>query len=149
MIDATAIAILNRHIRRTGRSLLQYAGESYPWVKDSSGLEMLRKLQAMIQEEQQDTAALIKFLVKQHVTPPYLGSYPIHFTNFNFLAVDRMLALLTEHEEQDVEELEKDLRNIKAPDVRRLLEPMLNHKEHHLDNMREMRVQATSPASVT
>jgi hypothetical protein len=143
MIDASVLPILFEQLRRTGRSLLQYAGESYPWVRDAAGLGTLTAIQHMISQEQQASAAIIKYLRRSHVPPPHLGPYPMEFTNFNFLAVHRLLELLVEHQAKDVAALEADLRRVHDPEARRLLQHLFEVKKRHLESLREM----TDPAA--
>jgi rubrerythrin len=138
-MDAASASILFKHFGRTGRSLLQYAHDSYPWIKDASGLETLQQLAQMTREEQQDTAVIVRFLLRRRTPPPPLASYPAHFTNFNFLSVDRMLELLAEHQQEDVAELEKDLTAVRDPEARRLLQQLLEGKRRHLQALSEMR----------
>jgi hypothetical protein len=146
MTELGTVATLFRHVRRTGRSLLQYAGESYPWVRDSSEASTLTTLQQMIREEQQAAAAIAKFLMRNHIAPPHFDAYPMEFTNFNFLAVDRLRVLLAEHQARDVADLETDLKGIKDADAKRLLQNLLEIKRRHLDTLRSMSASA-APSS--
>jgi hypothetical protein len=148
MIDTDTVPILFEQIRRTGRSLLQYAGESYPWVRDSAGLGTLTSIQHMIGEEQQASTPIIKYLRRYHVPPPHLGPYPMQFTNFNFLAVRRLLELLVEHQDEDVTALEANLRPVHDGEARRLLQHLFEVKKRHLESLREMTAPA-APAVVS
>src|SRR5512134_2919209 len=97
MIDVANIRAVQNHIRRTGRSLLQYVHESFPWMRSTADVEVVSQLEEMLGEEQKTVAALTRLLVKARITPTHLGPYPMYFTNFNFLALDRLLELLVEH----------------------------------------------------
>jgi hypothetical protein len=144
----TTLSTLFKHVRRTGRSLLQYAAESYPWVKDTNGLARLATLQKMILEEQQATGVIIKFLMRRHVTPPHQDPYPMHFTYYNFLAVDRLLQLIAEDQARDVTEMEADLRAVKDPDAKQLLQNLLEAKRCHLEALQKMKDQPNMPESM-
>jgi hypothetical protein len=138
MTDLGTVPILFEHLRRTGRSLLHYAGESYPWVRDAAGLGTLTAIQHMIGEEQQASAVIIKHLYRNHIAPPHLGTYPMEFTNFNFLAVNRMLDLAIQHQEQDVTALATDLRKVHDTESHRLLQHLFEVKARHLETLRKL-----------
>lgn len=149
MIDPAGISLLYKHVRSTSRSLLQYAGESYPWTRDAAGAEALTRLGQLIQQEQKDTARIIRFPQRSRVQPPHVEPFPVQFTGMNFLALDRMLALLVEHQERDVAELEADLRMTRDAEVRKLLEELLADKKQHLDTLREMKDQHVAETAMT
>ncbi len=148
MTDRGLIGVLFDEICRGGRSLLQYAGESYPWARDAAGVGHLTALEHMIRAEQEATAALIKYLQRRHIAPPHLSAYPVHFTNFNFLDVDRLLVLLVEHQGQDVAALEADLRRVDEPEARRLLQHQLEVKRRHLESLQKL-IEPPQPAGQT
>ena len=148
MIDLASIRAVQKHIRRTGRSLLQYVHESFPWTRDSADVEVVSQLDQMLRDEQKAVAALTRFLIKERVTPTHLGPYPMHFTNFNFLALDRLLELLVEHHGQDITDLQADLARLPDSPARPLLAELLAAKKRHLDSIKQLSEKYSSASTV-
>src|SRR5260370_37450263 len=95
-MDASTAAILQSIIARESRSLLQYVRESFPWttMEEQHVLAALNQLTA---EEQQAAAVLGRLLFRRRRQTPYVGPYPVAFTNINYLSLDHLLPLLTRH----------------------------------------------------
>ncbi len=147
MIDLDTLTVLSKHIRRTGNSLLQYSAESYPWTRDVEGRASLAALRQMLRHEHRATASLVKSLLRQRVPPPHLDPFPMHFTNFNFLGVDRLLALLIEDQRQKAGELEADVKSVRDPEARTLVQHLLDVKRGNLDELIKMTERPSAAAS--
>ena len=98
-------------IDEQGREVLEYVegepvGDAFPWTT-SRGEQTLQTLRRLITEEGRAIAALGQYLVRCHLSPPYLGNYPSSFTTINFLSLDYILPRLVEHERQSLAELER------------------------------------------
>ena len=134
MIDRHTYLLLQDVIRREGRSFLQYAGESFPWStsRDGAALDAIRKL---IQEEQDGTAVLSRYLHKNHLTPPYLGAYPSYFTSYNYLSLDRLVPLLIDHQKSHIAALEDDLSGIPDGEARKQVQQLVEMKKRHLKEL--------------
>src|SRR5262249_14114255 len=102
MIDSQTVAIVQKQIRRTGRSFLNYVHDSFPWTRANSDQTLMAQIRHMIRHEQEVIAAMARFLARQHSGPPYLGAYPMNFTSYNFLEADRLVPVLIEHEAVDI-----------------------------------------------
>jgi hypothetical protein len=131
VIDRQTYARLQGIIRREGRSFLQYVDESFPWTT-SAEQGMLAKLQRLAQEDREAVAALARLLIKNRLTPPYLGAFPTQFTNFNFLALPRLLEELVRAQAQSIGLLHQDLVQITDPGARAQLGHLLEMKKRHL-----------------
>ncbi len=146
-MDVPTSGRLQTLIRREGRSLLQYASESFPWgtSRDSAAIAQLLD---MARVENARVTALAKQLIKQRVTPPYLGAYPMYFTTMNFLALDRLLPLLIEHQQADIARIEEDLKHIQDVTFRPAVQQMLELKRQHLKQLEALRPAkpSTEPA---
>ena len=90
MIDPQTRDLLQAIARRESRSLLSYVGEAFPWVSADGGAA-LAKLQQIVAEDREATAALGRFLTRRRMSPPFTGAYPSGFTAFNFLALAQAL----------------------------------------------------------
>ena len=145
MIDAPTQALLQEVLRRESRSVLMYVAEAYPWAP-ADEQKALAELQRLIAEERQAVIDLGRFLVRNRVPLPYLGSYPDRFTTLNFLALEHILPRLAEHERQSIADLERDLHAVKDAAARAEVEKLLAVKCRHLaalDALRPAQPQAT------
>src|SRR5947208_2624977 len=107
MLDARTQTRLQAILRRESRSFLQYISDAFPWTTREEK-NALAQLQTLIAEERSATAAFAKFLVRQRIPVPYLGSYPVAFTNLNFVSLDHLLPMLAAAERRSITELESD-----------------------------------------
>jgi hypothetical protein len=130
-MDAATASLLQDMVRREGRSLLQYVNESYPWTtaKNHHGLSVL---QDMAKEEQEAAAGIVRLLAKNRLRPPYLGAYPMSFTNINFMSLDFLVPYLIDFEQRRIAQLEKDLPLVSDDETKQLLKSILEMKQRHL-----------------
>src|SRR5688572_15666874 len=108
MIDSAAQSRLRDLFRRENRTLLQYARESSPWAadKDQHRVDRVREL---AEAEFAGLEELARFLEKQHVTLPYLGAYPMLFTNYNFMDIAKLMPMIRADQRRTVAAIESDL----------------------------------------
>jgi len=137
VIDAAAQELIERQIRRDGRSLLQYVCESFPYTP-ISGEHALAQVNTLGREEQEAVARLVRFLHRQHVSPPILGSFPSQFTNINFVSLDHLLPGLLREQQAAVAELEHGLASLPDGEARHVLWEYLEMKRRHLQTLSEM-----------
>lgn len=111
MLDTRSQRILAEILQRESASLLCYTGDSFPWTTAKSA-PSLDGLRAVVEAESASVLGLGKFLVKNKVTPPPLGSYPAYFTYLNFLALGHLLPKLIESQKTLIAQLELDLHRL-------------------------------------
>jgi hypothetical protein len=145
-MDSVTKALLQDIVRREGRSLLQYVFEAFPWT-GASERNALGKIETIVKEEQQGAAALISLLFKKHMTPPYLGAYPMTFTNLNYISLDHLLPLLIEYQRQRVGDLETYLTRIADRDAVAVVRQILDYKRRHLQTLIDMHGTQTPTAA--
>src|SRR5438445_8864998 len=104
MLDSRTQTRLQQLLRRQSRSCLQYVSDSFPWTT-SEEKPTLAQLQTLIDEERRANAALAKFLTRQRIPVPYLGSYPVAFTTLNFVSLDHLLPILVDTERRAIADL--------------------------------------------
>ena len=75
MISSQDAAVLERILRREGRSLLQYLSEAFPWTRTGTG-ENLANLQQVICEERDAIAALGRFFSEMNASSLIWGRSP-------------------------------------------------------------------------
>lgn len=136
-MDAATQALLQNLIRRESRSLLQYVHESYPWTTPAAQ-SVLAQVEQMVAERRSALAALARMLTKRHVPPPFLGPYPMNFTNVNFVTLDYLLPLLVAQEQRNLAALEKDLERIGDAEIHAEVQGMVEMNRRHLHELTEM-----------
>ncbi len=136
-MDAATQALLQNLIRRESRSLLQYVHESYPWTT-LAAQSVLTQVEQMVAEKRHALAALARLLTKRHVPPPFLGPYPMDFTNVNFVSLSYLLPLLVEQEQGNLAALEKDLSHVGDAEIHAQVQSMLDMNRRHLEKLTEM-----------
>jgi hypothetical protein len=137
MIDAASKCVLLDLVRRESRSLLQYVSESFPWITAGEE-EALAKLPEMVREEQEGIATVARFLARNRIAPAPLGSYPMTFTNINYMSLDHLVPLLIENQRHRIAEIESAVAGMTDPESRRQAETYLAMKRRHLQKLEEM-----------
>jgi len=145
-MDPQSQRILQGIVRREGRSLLQYLSDAFPWTTINEG-DALARVQQFVKEERESTAALVRFLQRRRVTPPYFGAYPMSFTTLNFITLDHLLPLLVDAERKAIAALESDLARVTDPEARNLLQGMVEMKRGHEKALEEMAAAHPEPAA--
>jgi hypothetical protein len=131
VIDAATQAVLQDILRRESRSLLQYVRDAFPWTS-AREQAALTELQKLIEEELKAAADLSHFLIRQRSRIPYIGPYPMTFTNINYVSLDHLLPLLVGNERRAIASLESDLRRIIDPAASAQVEKIVSMKQQHL-----------------
>lgn len=135
-------AKLNELLIRLNRSLLQYVGESWPWI-DSESPETLAELDGMVKRQQNDVSRLVQVLMSRRWAIEF-SNYATEFTDKHFLSLDFLLpqivadekrnkavcddALACCGEESDVAELLKQIKSNETDGIDRL-ERMLKNRQ--------------------
>jgi hypothetical protein len=145
MIDSKTAALLQTIVRREGRSLLQYVSEAFPWITDQEK-DALAKLQQLTAQERDGVTRLAEFLIRQRITPPYLGAYPMEFTTINYVSLDHLLPLLVAHQRRAIPDLERDLSQIADSEARTEVQAILDAKRQHLQSLESLAAVHPEPA---
>lgn len=131
-LDPASVTLLQDLIRKEGRSLLQYVSEAFPWTTPKNEAAWA-KIQEMVQEEQEGTGRLARVLQKHRQRLPYLGAYPMSFTNINFVSLEHLIPYLVDFEKRRIAELEVDLLALRDDDAREAVAYLLDMKRRHLE----------------
>ena len=130
-MDAATALLLQEIVRKEGRSLLQYVNESFPWTT-AKNQHVLPVLSEMAAEERDAATQVVRLLLKNRVKPPYLGAYPMTFTNINYMSVEFLLPHLTGYQNHRIAELDREILNVTDAEVKHLLHTVLEMKRRHL-----------------
>jgi hypothetical protein len=135
--SAPSAAVLQTILRRESRSLFQYVREAYPWTTANARATLV-ELDRLIDEEAAATASLGRFLLKHHIPLPYLGAYPSHFTNVNYIGLDFLMPKLVEQQREAIAALGHDLNALSDEESRKQVLPILEMKRRHLKKLEEL-----------
>jgi hypothetical protein len=143
-MDARTADVLQRVLRREGRSIVQYVGNAFPWTT-ADRTEALDRLREIIGAEREAIVRLGRFLYRHHAVPPPPPSYPVSFTTLNFVGLDLILRRLAEYERQSLAALAADLAPVADPEARLLLESFRDLKARNLEALGKLQARAPQP----
>jgi hypothetical protein len=130
-------AVVQGVLRRHGRSLMQYLREAFPYLP-GNGDNRLARFQQLATEDLESQVSLTNFLLRKHLSPPYLGPYPDRFTTFNYVSFDFLLPQLLQAERAEIAHLVKDVHTVDDAEVRERLQKVLDMKRRHLAELEEL-----------
>ena len=145
MIDAQVQHLIERQIVRDGRSLLQYVEEAFPYTP-ANAEEAHHRVDALAKDEQQAIGKLIRYLQKEHATPPLLGAFPSRFTTINFVSLGFMLPAIVQEQQRGIADLEKGLHQLPESEGRHVLWEYLESKRRRVQGLQSA-TQASLPAA--
>ena len=93
--------------RRELLSFLQYVRQAPPYAA-AADRPKVAKLAQMADEEQTALESFSEYLDRARVTMPHSGAFPTVFTNYNFVALRKILPLLREDQAKGVAQLLQD-----------------------------------------
>jgi hypothetical protein len=134
VFDAKTQALLQEIFRRENQSFVLYVHDSFPWTT-SEGEPALQKLQRLIGAERAAVTGLGRFLVRDRVPLPFVGSYPAGFTSFNFLALEALVPRLVDAEKRLLADLDRDLASISDPAAKSELTKLADLKRRNLKEL--------------
>lgn len=103
MADRITNERLNDALIDLGRSLLQYAGESWPWTSEDEAGE--RETVQRLVAEQRETVLQLATLLDERAHRITYGQYPSDYTSLHYVALDYLLDQLAAQQQSLAEEL--------------------------------------------
>jgi hypothetical protein len=146
VIEVEAANLLQDVVRREGRSVLVYVGDSFPWATAREG-PALDRLRGLIRAESDAINAIAAFLQRNRLPLTFHGSYPASFTAVNFLALKHLLPRLAAYERSSIPTLEADLARLHDPGCRTVVENLLAVKRANLSALEQMTAPQPQPAA--
>ena len=125
---------LQEVFRREYRSLLQYAREASPYAAGPDR-KLLDEVLRVAAEESDALAGFGDFLAGRHVPAPYLGSFPMAFTDLNFVGIRFLLPKLAAEQKQDLAKLETDAAAQSDPAARTAVQRLVDLHRRHLTEL--------------
>lgn len=97
--SASYHAVLNRLVIELDCSLLQYVGESSPWMEEGD-MERQTMILRLVEQESAVVRQVIDFLASRRWPVEY-GTYPTDYTDLQYLSLDFLLTQLVDHAEKN------------------------------------------------
>jgi hypothetical protein len=137
MIEAAMQAPIQEIFRRASRSFLQYISQATPWFREADR-PLVLKIQQLAAEETEGLERLAEWMDSQGIALPYLGAFPITFTNFNFVDVRKLLKPLVAEQARQLARLEKEGKLLPGGESRKAVEALAELYRKHLGAMEEL-----------
>lgn len=144
MPDNDTNATLNDLLARAYRSLLQYAGECWPWASADESAEQ----QAVVDmsAEQKAVVARMVELLEAREWPIDFGNYP-DFTPLHYVSLDFLLGRLIADEQELLAAIESSHNTLAAdPEAAELAAELLAATKRHLSKLQELSAAHPVPA---
>jgi hypothetical protein len=122
--------------RREYRSLLQYARGAALYA-NGDDRKLLNEVMRIAAEEGDALDRFGEFLSSSRVALPYLGSFPVAFTDLNFVRVRYLLPRLIAEQKQDLAKVEADRTAIVDAAAIAELDRLIDLHRQHLKVMEE------------
>jgi hypothetical protein len=150
-MDACVQSTLDRVYRREALSFLQYVRQTTPYAGPADR-PLAGRLREMAATEADALERFADWLEDWHMTRPQPGAFPSAFTNYNFVAVRKLLpGIVTDHA-RALAELERDLATLPPGGVRDQVEGLAAMKRMHLTELEKVgqngQVRPTSAATL-
>ncbi len=131
---------LNDVLIETGRSLLQYVGECWPWTHHDAD-EAREQLDGLVARQRESVGSLVS-LINSRTSIFDLGSYPTEYTDLHFVAFEFLLAELVDNQHNVVVRIEQTIVDVNDDAITTLLKEILVAEQSVLENVRTI---AASP----
>lgn len=129
--------VLQDAYRREFRSLLQYAREAAPYasVADRPIRDSILRI---ADDEAAELNAFGERLEAHRVALPYLGSFPVAFTDLNFVAVRHLLPKLIEEQKRDLARLDADAPRCSDAAAQTAMRHLADVHRRHLNELESL-----------
>lgn len=105
--------LLHQLFTRMYRSLLQYAGEGWPWSPAQKESEEHAFLKKLLEAQMADVRKLAEYLT-DHRVPLFPDPYPIKFTDLQYLSLEHLVREVLSDEEELLVQLEAGVRRLET-----------------------------------
>jgi tRNA isopentenyl-2-thiomethyl-A-37 hydroxylase MiaE len=137
MIDTNTQKRLQELFRRENRSFLQYVNEATPWAGNGDR-PLVEKVSQLAAEELESLEALAEWMDSKRISLPYLGAFPTTFTNYNFVAIRKLMKPLVTEQSKELADLEADAQALTDPEAKRMVENLVALNRKHLRDFEQM-----------
>ena len=131
--------------RRERLSFLQYVRQATPYAGPADR-QLLERVRALADAEAAELDGFGEFLDAERASVPYLGAFPSTFTNYNFVAIRKLVPRLIEDQRLGLEALQADIAALPAGSAQTRLEKLAEAKRMHLTELEKLAEPATTAA---
>lgn len=130
----TDAALLQGLYRKEHRSLLQYARDASPYAAGADR-KVLDAVLRVAGEEADALDAFANFIDDARVPLPYSGSYPVAFTDLNFVTIRSLLPRLVVSQRADLAALESARDRLADLAARAAVQTLVDLHRRHLGEL--------------
>ena len=123
--------------RRERLSFLQYVGQATPYA-DPADRPMRDRVLELARAEAAGLDEFGDYLERHHVTLPRVGAFPTPFTNYNFVAIRKLVPDLVALERRGLQALQHDVAVLPEGDFRKLVQELAAAKQTHLNELEKL-----------
>jgi hypothetical protein len=135
--DCTMNERLLEAYRQERLSFLQYVRQATPYAGPADR-PLLERVLALADAEAAGLDGFAEYLDEARVPVPFVGAFPTAFTNYNFIAIRKLLPDLIADEARGLAALEKDAAELPPGDARTWLEKIAEAKRLHLTELEKL-----------
>lgn len=118
-------------------SFLQYVGQSVPYAS-TADRPIVERLHELARSEAAELESLADYLRAKRISVPHIGAFPSAFTNYNFIAVRKLLPQLVADEGRGLADLERDAAALSAGKHRDWIEKLSLTKRMHISELEKL-----------
>jgi len=118
-------------------SFLQYVGQSVPYANPADR-PIVERLYALARSEAAGLDGLADYLGANRMSVPHVGAFPSTFTNYNFIAVRKLLPHLVADEGRGLADLERDANSLPLGKDRDWIEKLSSTKRMHVGEIEKL-----------
>jgi hypothetical protein len=131
--------------RRERLSFLQYVRQATPYAGPADR-PLAERVHALAGAEAAGLDEFAEYLDTARVSVPYVGAFPSAFTNYNFVAIRKLLPELVADEARGLAALERDAAALPPGEARTWLEKLAGAKRLHLTELEKLVDKPGGPA---
>jgi hypothetical protein len=123
--------------RRGKLSFLQYVDQTSPYA-GAADLPLLDRVRQFARAEAEELEKLSEYLENNRISVPLPGAFPTKFTNYNYVAVRKLLPSLLADEVSGLAALEMDAANLPQGELRSWVEKLAASKRVHVTELEKL-----------
>jgi hypothetical protein len=126
--------MLSEIYRRERLSFLQYVRQTSPYAS-AADRPLLDRVRELGKAEAATLDGLAEFLDENRVPVPQVGAFPSPFTNYNFVAIRKLLPAIVEDEARGLASMEQELSAMAPGHGRTWVEKLAESKRMHVTEL--------------
>jgi hypothetical protein len=116
---------------------MQYVRQATPYAGPADR-PLAERVRELADAEAAGLDGFAEYLDAARVPVPFVGAFPTAFTNYNFIAIRKLLPDLIADQTRGLAELETDTAELPAGEARTWLERLAEAKRAHLTELKKL-----------